>query len=52
MVGSSHGKLEEDPKENVVRKRGEGVRSKPQSTHRVAMAKFWRTFHHKISPAW
>ena len=27
---------------------------KPQSKHRVAMASFWRTFHHdgKISPAW
>ncbi len=26
----------------------------PQSTHRVAIATFWRTFHHdgKISPAW
>ncbi len=26
----------------------------PQSTHRVAMAIFWRSFHHdnKISPAW
>ncbi len=26
----------------------------PQSTHRVAMATFWRAFHHdgKISPAW
>ncbi len=27
---------------------------RPQSTHRVAIADFWRTFHHdgKISPGW
>ncbi len=28
--------------------------TKPQTTHRVAIADFWRTFHHdgKISPGW
>jgi hypothetical protein len=35
---------------------GDGRKDKghTQSTHRVAMAIFWRTFHHdgKISPAW
>ncbi len=30
------------------------IRFQPQSTHSVAMATFWPTFHHdgKISPAW
>ncbi len=33
---------------------GVAVRSHAQSTHRLALATFWRTFHHdgKFSPAW
>ncbi len=39
----------------LLRNRLVGVgRVEPQSTHRVATAAFWRTFHHdgKISPGW